>query len=208
MQEENKELKETMLNIINLYVIDKIFNEVSTKKLTATTQIVYINCLMHHFKDKPANVSSSVSFELFEDDFKDYEKFKKNLQELHKAGLITIGTKSIIFNNVWGKFIDRRKLEKVSPDVYVAGFQFQPVTAFKQELLNSSSLVELSMMKYKLTKTQIIKLIELFVVEQDTFEKKYSNFSDCIKHCSYWIGLNADKAPKDVVKSTAKILGK
>ena len=62
-------------------------------------------------------------------------------------------------------------------------------------------------MKYKIPANQISKLIELFVVEQEAFEKKYNNFSDCIKHCIYWMATNSEKVSKEVVRSTAKILG-
>ena len=207
MEHEDRSLETTMLMVINLYVIDKIFSEVSETKLSATAQMVYINCLMHHFREKKANVASIVAFELFEEDFGEYDKFKKALQELHKAKLITIGVKTIAFHNVWGKYIDRSKLDKVSPEKYVAGFNFTPVTEFKDELLLSRHLLELAQMKYKLSKTQSQKLIELFIVEQEAFQKKYVNFSDCIKHCSYWIGMNCDKIPKEIVKSNGKILG-
>lgn len=197
-----------MLTIINLYTIDKIFSEVSTVKLSGQSQMIYINCLMHHFRNKPPKISSSVAFEIFEEDFKDYSKYKKNFQELHKSGLVTIGAKSIIFNNVWGKYIDKTKLEKVSPEEYVAGFNFQSISSFKQEIINSRSLLELVQMRYKITKVQLEKLIEIFIKEQETFDKKYHNFSDCIKHCTYWIGSNLDKIPKESsVKSTGKILG-
>lgn len=198
---------EGMLGVLNLYVIEKIFNEESEIKLTAMSQMIYINCLMHHFKNKPANVSSAIAFEILEEDFKNFHKYSNNIKELSDAGLITRGIKSIVFNNVWGKHIDKSKLDKVNVQEYVAGFQFQSVTSFKEELLNSRKLIELAQMKYKIANSQINKLIELFVVEQETFEKKYSNFSDCIKHCIYWMATNSEKVSKEVVKSNAKILG-
>lgn len=200
--------EQNMLHIINLFVIDNIFSEVAQTKLSPLAKMLYINCLTHHFRGKECNVASAVSFQIFQNDVKDYEKYRKAFEELHKAQIVTIGSNAIIFNNVWGKFIDRSKLSKVAPEKYVAGFQFQPITDFKNELLKSSQLIELSQMKYKLTKKQIEQLIELFIVEQMTFEKKYTNLSDCIKHCSYWIGINADLVPKENVKSSGKILGK
>lgn len=196
-----------MLHIINLFVIDKIFEEVSEIKLSAMSKMLYVNCLTYHFKNKPASVSGAVAFELFEEDFGDYNKFKKNFQELHKSKILTIGSKSIVFNNVWGKYIDRGKLDKVNPEEYVAGFSFQSASKFKDELLKSPGLLELAKMKYKLSKMQVQGLIELFIVEQEAFQKKYINFSDCIKHFSYWIGMNIDKVSKESVKSNGKILG-
>jgi hypothetical protein len=196
-----------MLTVINLYTIDKIFNEESTIKLKPLTKMLYINCLMHHFKDKKPTVSSAVAFEIFINEIKEYDKFEKLFQELHKAGLITIGLKSIVFNNVWGKHIDRSKLDKVNPTEYVAGFSFKPALDFKKELLENESLVDLCGMRYKINKGQVMSLIELFIKEQGTFEKTYSNFSDCIRHFTMWAGKNLDRAPKEIVKSNNKLLG-
>lgn len=197
-----------MLQVINLFVIDKIFKEVAEVNVSPMSMMLYINCLTFHFKDKPATVSGAVAFEIFEEDIKNYDKYKPFFQELHKAKLITIGSKSIVFNNVWGKFIDRSKLDKVKPEEYVAGFTFRLASSFKEELIASQQLIELAQMKHKINKGQVERLIEMFILEQDAFQKKYINFSECIKHCSYWMGMNADKAPKEVVKSGGKILGK
>jgi hypothetical protein len=196
-----------MLTILNLYVIDKIFNEESTISLTPMSKMLYINCLTHHFKDKKPTVSSAVSFEIFIKDIPNYNKHEKSFIELHKAGLIAIGLKTIVFNNVWGKHIDRSQLEKVNAVEYVAGFSFKPALDFKKELLENESLMDLCGMRYKINKIQIKNLIDFFIKEQTTFEKTYQNFSDCIRHFTMWAGKNLDKVPKDVVKSNGKILG-
>lgn len=195
-----------MLNLINLYVIDKIFSE-SEYKISTNSKMLYINCLIHHFRDKKPTVSNAVAFEIFISDIPNYEKYDKQFQELHKANLIVIGLKSIVFNNTWGKHIDRSKLDKVNPMEYVAGFSFQGIEAFQKELYDNDSLFELCEMRYKINKVQTKKLMELFIKEQVTFKKTYNNFSDCIKHFTMWVGKNLDKAPKDTVKSQGKILG-
>jgi hypothetical protein len=197
-----------MLHIINLFVIDKIFTEAAEISLSPMSKMLYINCLTHHFSDKPCSVSSAIAFEIFEDDIKGYDKYRRYFQELNKAKLVTIGIRVIVFNNVWGKYIDRSKLNSVSPEKYVAGFSFRPVNDFKEDLLKSTQLVELAQLKYKLSKVQIKKLVEIFIAEQITFDKKYTNLSDCIKHCTFWIGLNAQRVPAENVKSSGKILGK
>lgn len=197
-----------MLKIINLFVIDKIFTEVSEINLSAISKMLYINCLTYHFKDKPAKVSSSVAFEILNKEVPNYNKYEKYFIELHKAELIVLSDSKILFNNVWGQYIDRSKLEKVTPDEYVAGFSFQSVLSFKDELFNNQKLYELVMMKNKLTKIQIDKLLDLFIKEQETFETKYNNFSECVKHFSYWISKNIDSLPKNVVVSSGKILGR
>ena len=196
-----------MLSLINLFVLDKIFNEVSEVKLSALSKMLYINCLTYHFKDKPAKVSSAISFEILNVEIPNYTKYEKYFIELHKAELIVLSDSKILFNNVWGQYIDRSKLEKVSVDEYVAGFSFQSVLAFKDELFNNQKLFELAMMKNKLSKVQIEKLLNLFIKEQETFETKYNNFSECVKHFSYWISKNINNAPKEATKSSGKILG-
>ena len=73
-----------MLHLINLFVIDKIFNEAAESKLCPMSMMLYINCLTHNFKDKPASFSGAVAFEIFENEIKDYHKYEKYFQKLHK----------------------------------------------------------------------------------------------------------------------------
>jgi hypothetical protein len=195
-----------MLEVITLFTINKIFENAECK-LSAYSQMLYINCLIHYFKDKTPKVSSATAFEINKADFNSYDKYKKNLEQLNEAGLITIGENSIVFNNVWGQYIDRDKLEKVSPYEYVANFSYKPVKEFENELRGSVNIRELAKLKYKLNDNQIDRLIETFIKEQVTFEKTYPNFSECIKHCSYYIGQNIDKVQKETIKNNTKILG-
>lgn len=196
-----------MLTVINLYAIDKIFAECSEVKLKPLTKMLYINCIMHHFRDKKPTVANAVAFSMFVNDIPNYDIYEKMFQELHKAGLVVIGLSEIRFENVWGKHIDRSKLDKVSPQEYVAGFTFSKASGFKDEMTKSDSLIELLQMKYKISRKQIEALIPLFVKEQDNFEKQYSSYADCIKHFTYWIPNNVSKAQSETVKTGAKVLG-
>lgn len=195
-----------MLEVITLFTIHKIFDNAACK-LSAYSQMLYINCLIHHFKDKTAKVSAAAAFEINKADFKDFEKYRKNMAQLNEAGLITIGENSIVFNNVWYEYIDKTKLEKVSPYEYVANFNYKPVKEFESELRSSVKIRELAKMRYKLNDNQIERLIDIFIKEQDAFEKTYPNFSECIKHCTYYIGKNTDKVQKETIKNNTKILG-
>ena len=198
-----------MLKVINLYVIDRIFSD-SDSKISPKAKMLYINCLTHHFKEKSATVSNAIAFEMFEEDFGDFSRFRVPMQELHRAGLIEIGVNKIAFHNTWGKYIDRTQLEKVNAVEYVAGFSFNGIEHFKSDLIANNSIIELASMKYGLKKEDIPKLMELFITEQKTFDKKYSGFSDCIKHFTYWLPNNIKKLSTQTpttVKSKGKILG-
>jgi hypothetical protein len=198
-----------MLKILNLYTISKIF-ENAERKISSRAKMLYINCLMHYFKDKSATVSNAVAFELFEEDFKDYEKYKTLMQELHKAGLISIGIKSITFNNVWGKHIDRTQLEKVNPVEYVAGFSFNGIEHFEKDLKQNSRVFEIAQMKHKIKKEDVLAFIDSFILEQKAIEKKYTNHNDCVKHFIYWLPNQVKQMPKQAenkIKSNNKILG-
>lgn len=191
--------------VINLFVLDKIFTEQAQTKLSGPARALYVNCLTQHFKDKPASVMGAMAFEMFTSDFGDFEKYRKTMQELHKAGLVVIGDHKVSFVNCWGKYIDRTKLEKAKPEEYIAGFRFEPASKFKDELFKSEDLYELCGMKYKLLKPQVEKLIHLFVKEQDTFEKTYNGLGECKRHFIFWAGTNKDKVPAS--KPKGKILG-
>lgn len=196
-----------MLTLITLYTLDKIFNEEAKIRLEGGARALYVNCLTHHFRDRKPTVANAVQFEMLKADIKGYAKIEKNFKLLQQAELVVIGEESIVFVNVWGQHIDREKLERIAPDEFVAGFQFHPIEKFKDELLNSQSLIELQAMKYKATKQQVVKMMELFFKEQETFEKKYSDHADCKKHFTYWLGKNVANMPKDTVKSKNQILG-
>lgn len=192
-----------MLKIINLYIIDKIFNQVASCKLSAKAQMLYINCLTHHFRHLEAKTYNCNAFDIMIDEFPSFDKFKDLLKELDNASLVEISNGRILFYNVWSQFINKSLLDNPTQEILQ-----KPILEFKEELLSSEQLIELSMMKYKLSKLQVLRLIELFVKEQDSFKKCYLTYSDCIKHCTYWLAQNHHKIPKEVVKSNNKMLGK
>lgn len=195
-----------MLKLINLYVLNKIFTEVAEIKLGATARAFYVNCLTEHFKDKKPTTKNAFAFSILNSDIPNIEKYSKILKDLQKADLIKIDVGNICFYNVWGKYIDKTLLDKETEED--KKWSPKPASSFMDEILNNQTFYELSMMKYKLGKTQLTRLIEVFVKEQDSLKKKYSNFEDCMKHCNYWINVNSDKVPKETAKSTSKILGK
>jgi hypothetical protein len=195
-----------MLKVLNLYIIDQIFSE--AVGVSAMSKMIYINCLMHHFRNKPPTASSVMAFDLFKDDFGNFEKYKRNFQELHKAGLVELGFDKISFNNTWGKHIDWSQLEKVSANVYVGGLQFKTIKDFEKDLRGNYKMSELAQMKFHISAQQVEKLVELFIKEQETYEKTYMNLSDAMRHCTSWIGVNSAKVPSETIKSKGKILGR
>ena len=198
-----------MLTILNLYVIDNIFNN-AEEKLSPKAKMLYINCIMHHFRNKEATVVNAIAFDMFEEDFGDFSKYRMSMQELHRAGLIEIGANKIAFHNKWGQYIDRSKLEKVTAEEYVAGFSFNSIEYYEKDLKSNQSIIELAQMKYKISKENITQFIEVFIKEQKAFDKKYNNFADCAKHFSYWLPNQIKQTPKQANKqvvSKGKILG-
>ena len=198
-----------MLKLINLYIIYKVISDAEASlgsRIPAASQMVYINALIHHFKDKEATEANANAFTMFESDFRDYSKFKKNFEDLHRAGLVTIGSNFITFNNVWGPLMDRTQLDK-SP-VMTQGVRSGPASVFLTELKESETLIELCTMRDRVSRVNLMRLMESFVKEQDAIKKTYNNYSDCASHFSRWMPANADKSPKEKVKSTGHILGK
>jgi hypothetical protein len=196
-----------MLTVISLYVIDKIFSG-TNGKLSTKAKMLYINCLTYHFREMEPTVSNAIAFNLKNVNIPNYEKHQPAFVELFKNDLVELSNDRVYFNNLWGKHIDWRQLKKQSPEEYVAGFTFSSATSFKEEMLSSTKMKELQMMRYKISEVQIDALISLFTQEQDTFEKKYNSFGECVKHFTYWIKNNIVKVPiGTVVKSKGRILG-
>lgn len=200
-----------MLKVINLYVINRIFNEASILKLTASEKMLYINCLTYYFDEKKANVINNAPFEIKKSEIKKYEKFEKSFMNLHLAELVIIKKESIYFNNCWDNYIEKSLLEKVPVDSYIGNVNLEDIDTHIEEIKKSDMLIDLFKMKYKIQEDEIKKLIELFYIEQKAFSKKYSNFSDCMKHFTYWAASQVKNKPQKVenklVKSQGKILG-
>jgi hypothetical protein len=198
----------TMLSIITLETIDKIFSERFECKVQPMSKILYINCLMGHFKNLEANEKNAIAFELFYSDIKGYETWKNNFTELHKAKATTLTPQFIIFNNLWGRYIDRSSFNEKGTAIYES--QLKTADHFKQELLGNQTMFEVTGMKHKLSKESMVQLIDLFVKEQEAISTKYENASECTRHFIYWARSNGSKLQTmpDVVKSTGKILGK
>jgi hypothetical protein len=126
-----------MLTLLNLQVFDTIFETRAEHKLSSMSKSLYINCLFGYFKGKEVNEKNSIAFEIFINDIKNYSKWQKNFQELHKAKLIKIENDRINFINHWGQFIERAKLstEKL--------FVKTDVNSFYEQLINNKSLMDL-----------------------------------------------------------------
>lgn len=195
-----------MLKVINLYVIDKILSSVSNKKLSAQSKMVYINCLIKHFKELEPSNDNAMAFQMFESEFRDYDKFRENIQELHRAGLVTINSKFISFNNFWGPYIDRKLLlhtDSTKPDHKWP----KHATELKDDLLSASLVIELVKKRHKLSEERAKSLMLAFIEEKESFGIVYHSLAEFKKHCVSWIRVNCDKTPKEIVKTDAKILG-
>jgi hypothetical protein len=198
-----------MLEIITLHTIQKIFDDCETE-ISTITKLIYMNCFIHHFKDKDAKMANSVAFEILDTEI-DFEKFKKNFHELHRAGLVTINGSVIMFNNFWSKHIDITQLDKAIDEYTPGKINFLTPEKMRADLMNSEMLQEICRMRYSITKDRMIFLIDLFIKEQTTFEKTYNSPNDCTKHFTYWLQYNKDKTSEDEkvkVKSKGRLLGK
>jgi hypothetical protein len=157
---------------------------------------------MHHFRDLEAKAVNCVAFSMDIKTFPNYKKYEILLEELNEYDIIQIHQTQVLFYNLWSSYIDNNLL-----DVETKIYEPQSPLAFQEEMSNAEQFVELTSMKHQLTKAHVIKLIDLFVREQDTFKKTYLNYGDCVKHFTYWIALNQHKVPKEIVKSNKKMLG-
>lgn len=191
-----------MLNLFTLQVFETIFETRSENKLSSMAKSLYINCLYGYFKSKEATDKNSMAFDIFLSDLKNYSKWQKYFQELHKAKLIKIESDRINFINHWGQFIEREKF--IQPNTLRKNAK-----SFREALKKNQSLIDLIAMKQSLNEEQINKYIELFVKEQEAVLKKYDNETEISKHFMNWVNTQVKKSKpvSEKVKSKAKILG-
>lgn len=194
----------TMLNAINLFVLDKIFQEKCNGiKLTASTQMFYIRCLSKHFEKLELKYENSYHFEMFDNEFPNYEKWKPKLLELQTAGLVSIKGRSIVFLNTWGNYIEKGVYLTNQSD---AEYSSLP-KAFQKELAESTSFFELCCMKNKMTKKEYESLLDLFIREQTELGKSYFDINAIKFHLNNWIPSNLEKLRLKKTQSSGKILG-
>lgn len=193
-----------MYRLLNFEVISRIFSEVATAKVSSMSKMLYINCLMHHFKDKQTTDEDSMAFEMFESDIKNYNKWKKNFEELHKAKIITITDKLILFNNTWGQFIDRTQIVK-KPNLLA----ISTAEGFREGLFQNKSAIEVIGMKYNVAQNKIISMMDIFIKEQEAIGTGYNDAGEVTKHFIYWFGSNINKVEtkNETVTSKGKIIG-
>lgn len=198
-----------MLEIITLQVLRNIFDIECSKKLSAMGKMVYINSLIWHFEDKEPNHANLKGFDISRLKIKNYSKFSNYYEEMQRCGLVVVNEKTITFLDVWSKHIDKKRLERITPDEFVAMSNLKEIDAFEHELIGNRGLFELARMKHKLNEQQVSKMVEIFIKEQKTTKKLYSGASDCIRHCTNWISTNHEKLRTAVTaqKIGGKILG-
>lgn len=102
-----------MIEILTLKVIDNIL-KTSNVKLTASESMIYINCLIHHFRDIPSKKENSKSFYMYKSDFGDFWRFKKQFDNISKAGFVILHDDKIEFKDIWNEFIHDSKYKNNS----------------------------------------------------------------------------------------------
>jgi len=189
--------KPSMLTVIDLSVIKKIFDN-TQGKLPGQSQILYINCLMHHFNNKPAAFNQSSAFDLAFGPAQ-FKKFIKQYDQLQINGLIQYKDHVIHFPNLWGQYINPVRFDNEQTKI--------TVDMFISSLKGSNTMIEVGAMKHHLSRSQMANLIDIFIKEQQATKKEYKNESDCLKHFSYWVGQSKNNINNKTVTSTSKILG-
>jgi hypothetical protein len=194
----------TMLSAITLLVLERIFAQESQAKLGASTQMLYINCLTNRFKNLECLEVNGQQFEMLESDFPNYNFWYPKLVELHQAGLINIAGKTIVFKNVWGKYIDKSVYDKNDQPF---GFDIKTAKDFEQTLINNQAIIDLCILKHNSTQKQTNQLIEVFLFEQNALETKYLNEGALKKHFLNWFPKNIERTREIRVASQTKLLG-
>jgi len=193
-----------MYRLLTFEVINRIFTDFAKINVSSMSRLLYLNCLMHHFNGKDATDENAMAFEMFEEDIYNYSKWKKNFQELHKAGVITITEKMILFNNTWGQFIDRTQLVRKS-----SLLPMKTAEELREDLIQNKSAIDVLGMKHNVTPNRISNMMDIFIKEQQAVGTKYNDSGEVSKHFIYWFSSNLNKieVKNETVKSKGKIIG-
>jgi hypothetical protein len=199
----------TMLDIITLNTLEKIFEERLEHKITPSGKTLYQNCLIFHFKSKLATEKNTRSFHIFKGDVKNYAKFEETFKELENAKLVTIHIQTIEVHNNWGQYIDRLQLQE-KDKLNVEESSLQKADYFFDQLTSNQTLIDVTGMKHRIKKEIVKQMIELFVSEQKAIGTRYAKTEECAKHFMNWATYNIpmNEVKTEIVKSSSKILGK
>lgn len=189
-----------MLTVLDLNTIDQIFTTEATDKLKAASKMLYINCLMHHFRDKQPTFSDSHSFELTYSEAQ-YEKFKARYDDLKASGLITYHDHFIRFENKWNEYIDHNRFDRQLDNNINSAEDYRNILKQKE---NGLSIVG---SRNRLPIEKVKQLVDIFIDEQAAVDKTYKDENDCFKHFMYWTQNNKQLVTSSSASSTAKILG-
>lgn len=192
-----------MLKLITLHTIDEIFKEVQCP-LGALEKMLYLNCIVHHFRNLEPTSSNSVAFDIPTTEIPNYTTYERQFKELEKAGLVEVNPFSIHFINHWGAKIDRTQLRQTKSG-FMGDLPVENAEQLKKELVENEYMYELMAMKHKFSREDYIRLIDMFIAEQMAVSKKYANLNDCFKHFMFWIPLQKNRMPNE--KKSNKILG-
>lgn len=190
-----------MLKVLNLFVIDKIFTEKCSVKISSLAKSLYVNCLIYYFKDKKPSVVNIGSFKLYKAEIPKYENFDTLFLELQLAKLIRIEELEVIFLNVWSEYIEKNCIKQLNPTVYVGAFSRQNIAVFEKQFREAHKFHLLVQQKYSINEKKCNMLIDLFYQEQLALSKDYKDIEDCLKHFMYWTQHNlatskANEVPK------------
>lgn len=192
-----------MLKLITLHTIDQIFTHTHAP-VGAGAKMLYLNCLMHHFRPLNPSASNLVAFELPISEIPNYGKYELMFEELNRAGLVELRPLTVFFINHWGSHIDKTIIPR-QPYDFMGDLGVADKQALIKEFVENDYLFELVAMKHRINRQVYEKLIQVFVTEQVALNKKYVNLNDCFKHFLFWTPSNLPRAT--VEKKQNKILG-
>lgn len=181
-----------MLKHFNLFVIDKIFTVEAATRISAASKSLYVNCLIHHFKDKKPIATETVSFKIYIAEIPKYETFKLFFEELQLAKLVVISELEITFLSVWRNYLDK-SITKMDANVYVGAVSKPSIKEFVDVLKTAHELHELIQSKYSINNKKCLALLDIFLKEQIALNKTYNDKDDCFKHFLYWTQYNLNR---------------
>jgi len=193
-----------LTKFISLDVIEKIFVNETAIYIDPSAKMLYITCLINHFKNKKPSIANLNAFRLtFEQAGMPTDNILRELgfKQLVNCGFVLEDDQGYVFNNLWSKYMNLNLLEDHARlrNLHLASF-------YGEMILSNQQYLDIVAMKNKIKASVVVELFHNFIKEQDSINNTYPSMAECQKHFMNWVRFNKDESKNKVFRSSGTLM--